>query len=60
MCNHNIEAMENAGKILNRESNVFFNLLSAESNDGMMGEPLHGVAFRRIAVYGMCRRLLQL
>ena len=31
-----IEAMEYSGEMLNRVSNVFFNLLSAESNDEMM------------------------
>lgn len=31
-----IEAMEHSGKLLNDVSNVFFNLLSAESNDEMM------------------------
>ena len=31
-----IEAMENSGELLDKVSNVFFNLLSAESNDEMM------------------------
>ena len=34
--NNTIEAMEYSGKLLNKVSSVFFNLLSSESNDVMM------------------------